>query len=188
MKFPFLVLLSTIFISGLFAQTPPKLAEPPQAEPCRAQLSDLPALRGLRLGMAKADVLKEYPSMKINSDPIKSGGVVLNHQISNPAYVDNLERITVMFKNDRIFSILFTYTNSIIWDSAQEFADKISASLNLPKARPIRADGNVFYSVNCGSFMVRTRINGEKQPTLFLTMDPSEIWESVQQRKDAFKP
>lgn len=152
------------------------------------KLSASPTLRGLRLDMPKAEVQKEYPLMTFTYDPVKSSGIALSHQISNPAYQENIDRITIVFRNDKIFSILLTYNDLIPWDSMEEFADKISQSLNLPKAAQRKRAGGIYYSVNCGEFGVRTRINSEKQPTLLLTKDPDELWESTQQKKDAFKP
>ncbi len=91
-------------------------------------------------------------------------------------------------KRHQTTPVLLTYTDAVNWSSAEEFADKISKSLNLPKARERKGAGGVFYSVNCRTFLIRTRINTEKQPTLLLTTDPDEIWETTQQKKDAFKP
>jgi hypothetical protein len=186
----------TVFLflaAGAQTTAPPKIsgntsAQTPPAESCRLKLADAPVLRGLRLDMAKTDVQKAYPLMTITSDPVKSSGIALSHQISNPEYQENLDRVTVVFRNDKIFSILLTYNDSISWDSAEEFAQKISASLNLPKPVARRREGGTYYSVNCGAFAIRTRITGEKQPVLLLTRDPDELWETTQQKKDAFKP
>jgi hypothetical protein len=192
MRFLFIILISTFFALAAAAQTSesnrPKLIENPARESCKVKLKDLPTLRGLRLDMTKAEVQKEYPLMTITSDPVKSSGTALSYQISNPDYQENIDRITVIFRNNRLFSVLFTYSDLINWDSEQEFADKISKSLGLPKAVPRKRAGGVYYSVNCGEFAVRTRITSEKYPTLFLTRDPDEIWETTQQKKDAFKP
>jgi hypothetical protein len=167
---------------------PPKLIENQPKSPCNLKLKDLPSLRGIRLDMTKAEVQKEYPLMTISPDPIKSSGIALGHQISNPDYQENIDRITVIFRNNRVFSVLFTYNDLINWDSAEEFANKISKSLGLPQAVPRNRAGGIYYSVNCGEFAVRTRITSDKYPTLFLTKDPDEIWETTQQKKDAFKP
>jgi len=192
MKFPVLILILVLFIVEDFAQavqsTPPKLAESTPAEPCNVKLSDLPTLRGLRVGMPKSQVRKEYPSMKITADPTISSGLVSGYQIDNPDYVTNITSILVAFRNEKVFSVLLTYTDEVNWSSAEEFADKISKSLNLPKARERKNKGGVYYSVNCGTFLVRTLINREDQPTVFLTIDPNEIWETTQQKREAFKP
>lgn len=126
--------------------------------------------------------------MMVTSDPVKSSGIALSHQISNPEYQEDIDRITVMFRNDKVFSVLLTYTDLIDWNSMEEFADKVSKSLRLPKAALRKRAGGDYYSVNCGGFGVHTRINGEKQPTLLLTRDPDELWETTQQKKEAFKP
>lgn len=191
MKFFFLILILA-FSGSSAAQTVqsnrPTLLENPTRVPCSLKLKDLPTLRGLRLDMPKAQVQKEYPQMIITPDPVKSSGVALSYQISNPDYQDNIDRIMVIFRNNRVFSILLTYSDLINWDSAEEFADKISKSLGLPKTTPRNRAGDIYYSINCGEFAVRTRITREKHPTLFLTKDPDEIWETTQQKKDAFKP
>lgn len=185
----FFVFFAAVNCSAQSAQsTPPKLIQQPAAEPCNAKPENLPVVRGLRLEMPKLQVQKEYPRMKITADPVKSSGVVFGYQIENPDYGNNIDRITVMFRNEKVFSILFNYTNAVSWDSAQEFADKISASLKLPKAREKKNAGGTFYSVICNNFMVRTRINGDKQPILLITLDPDEIWETTQEKKAAFKP
>lgn len=192
MRFLFLIFISGFFVLTAVAQTPesnrPKLVENTPKESCRVKLKDLPTLRGLRLDMTKAEVQKEYPLMTITPDQVKSSGVALGYQISNPDYQENIDRITVIFRNNRVFSVLFTYSDLINWDSEEEFAEKISKSLGLPKAAPRKRAGGVYYSINCGEFAVRTRITSEKYPTLFLTKDPDEIWETTQQKKDAFKP
>ena len=192
MKFPFITLILIFHISVVAAQTDqsnaPKLKENPPPASCNLKLKDLPAVRGLRLGMPKADVQKEYPLMTITPDPVKSSGIALGYQISNPDYQENIDRITVIFRNNMVFSILLTYSDLISWDSTEEFADKISKSLGLPKAAPRNRAGGIYYSVNCADFAVRTRITSDKFPTLFLTRDPDEIWETTQQKKDAFKP
>lgn len=186
-----LVLVLTFLASSGAAQTTsptPKLAQKPLGEPCRLKMSDSPTLRGLRLEMPKEEVQKLYPLMVISADPVRSSGIALNHQISNAEYKEDIDRITIMFQNNKIFSILLTYTNLIRWDSMEEFADKVSSSLKLPKATSRKRAGGEYYSINCEEFGVRTRINGEKQATLLLTKDPDELWESTQQKKDAFKP
>jgi hypothetical protein len=196
MKLQILVILALIsaFLASTGAaqtsqSTVPKLGAKPAGEPCSLKLSDSPTLRGLRLDMPKAQVQKEYPLMTVTSDTIKSSGIALSHQISNPEYQDDIDRVTVMFRNDKVFSILLTYTDLIGWDSMEEFADKVSKSLGLPKATLRRRAGSGdYYSINCGQFGVHTRINSEKQPTLLLTRDPDELWETTRQKKDAFKP
>jgi hypothetical protein len=191
-KFFFTILSAILFVPAVAAQsvqpTPPKLKENPPGEPCRIKLKDSPTVRGIRLDMPKAEVQKEYPLMIITPDPVKSSGIALGYQISNPDYQENIDRLTVIFRNNRVFSVLITYSDLISWDSAEEFADKISKSLGLPKAVPRNRAGGVYYSVNCGEFAVRTRITTDKYPTLYLTKDPDEIWETTQQKKDAFKP
>lgn len=192
MKIYLLILTLTFFVFETSAQTnrsmPPKIIEKPLGAPCSLKLSDAPILRGLSLEMAKTQVKKEYPSMIISNHPVISSGIVLNNQINNLKNQEDIERITVMFRNDKIFSILLTYTNLIRWNSAEEFADKVSEALNLPKAAPRKALGGAYYSINCGEFLVRTGINSEKQPTLLLTKDPDELNESNQQKKELFKP
>lgn len=192
MKIHFIILTLIFFVSASAAQTirstPPKIIEKSAGEPCSLKLSDAPTLRGLSLDMPKTQVRKLYPAMIISNHPVISSGVALNNQISNPKYQEDIDRITVMFRDDKIFSILLTYTNLIRWNSAQEFADKVSASLNLPKAASRKVLGGAYYSINCGEFLVRAGINGEKQPTLLLTKDPEELNEGNQQKKELFKP
>lgn len=191
MKIYVLTLIMGFGLSA-FGQEPknaPALGERPAAEPCRLKLNESPIVRGLRLGMPKSEVRKNYPAMTFTSDPITSSGIADASQITNAEYQKNLERILISFRNDEIFSVIFTYDTSVRWDSDEEFARKISESLKLP--RPVmrqRGVGNAYYSVNCGDFLVRTRISGDKQPILLLTRDPSEIWETSKQKKDDFKP
>lgn len=190
MKICLSVIYTLFFVACIYAQTnmPPKISTPAPIEPCNLDLKQSPALRGLRLDMPKAEVRKEYPLMTITPDPVKSSGIALSHQISNPAHQENLDRITILFRNDKIFSILLTYNDLIKWDSAEEFAAKVSENLNLPRAAQRKASGVAYYSINCGQFGVRMRINNDKQPTLLLTRDPEELWLTTQDRKDAFKP
>ncbi len=192
MQFYFLILILTFFVFESAAQTtrqaPPKIIEKTPGESCSLKLSDAPTLRGLTLEMPKAQVRKEYPAMIISTHPVISSGIALNNQISNPKYQEDIARVTVMFRNDKVFSILLTYTNSIKWNSIEEFADKVSESLNLPKATSRKVLGGAYYSINCGEFLVRTGINSEKQPTLLLTKDPDELNEGNQQKKELFKP
>ncbi|MGI8494600.1 MAG: hypothetical protein ACR2L1_04710 [Pyrinomonadaceae bacterium] len=192
MKLQLLILILLLSGARIFAQTvkeqPPKLAQTAVGAPCSLKSAELAAVRGLRLEMTKAQVQKEFPLMKVTADPVKSSGVILGYQISNPEYRDNIFRITIMFRNDRVFSILLNYSDGVIWDSQEEFAGKISESLNLPKARKKTNAGGAFYAVICNDFMVRTRINGEDQPILLITKDPDEIWETSQQKKEIFKP
>ena len=192
MRLCVLTFILIFFVSANNAQTAqpasPKLIKSTPGEPCSLKLSESPTLRGLRLDMTKAEVQKEYPLMTITADHVRSSGMALSHQITNPNYQDNIERITVVFRNDKVFSILLTYNNLISWDSIEEFANKVSESLNLPKATPRKRDVGVYYSLNCAGFGARTRINSEKQPTLLLTRDPDELWETTKEKKDAFKP
>ena len=187
-------ILALIFLPGIFKvsaqtnQTPPNLKQSPPAEPCKLKASDSPTVRGLRLNMTKAAVRNEYPLMNITADSVNSSGTALAYQIARPEYRENIDRITIMFRNDKVFSILFSYGDLVKWDSAEEFAAQISKSLNLPKAVPRKRANSIYYAVNCADFRVRTRINNEKQPTLFITLDPDEIWETTKEQKDAFKP
>lgn len=189
MKICSLILIVSFCVLSSAAQTtPPKIVGNSPQEPCKMKLTESPTVRGLRLEMPKSLVQKEYPLMTFTSDPIKSSGMAVAGQISNLEYQKNIDRITVVFRYDKVFSVMLTYNNSVPWESAEEFADKISQSLNLPRAAERKNAGGIYYSVNCGEFGVRTRINSEKQPILLLTKDPNELWESSQEKKDAFKP
>lgn len=168
--------------------TPPKIIEQPVTEICSAKKSDLPTVRGLRLEMSKQQVLREYPLMTVSSDPVNSSGIILGSKILNPEYNSNLDRVTVVFKNDKVFSVLYTYSPALKWESAREFADKISATLKLPKARERKNAGGIYYSLTCADFLVRTRINGDNQGIFLLSKEPDEPWESTQQKKETFKP
>ncbi len=192
MKLNILILILTVLVASTLAQTarpsPPKIIEKSLGAPCKLKINDAPTLRGLNLEMAKAKVRKEYPSMIISNNSMISSGIALNNQITNFKYQEGIDRVTVMFRNDKVFSILLTYSNSIRWSSAEEFADKISETLNLPRATSRKVLGGAYYTVNCGEFLVRTGINSEQQPTLLLTKDPDELNESNQQKKEIFKP
>lgn len=192
MKFQISILILSLSVAQVLAQKvkeqPPTLAQQAVGAPCSLKSADLPAVRGIRLEMSKDQVKKEFPLMKTTADPVKSSGVILGYQITNPDYQENIFRMTIMFRNDKVFSILLNYSDGVIWDSQEEFADKISESLNLPKARRKTNAGGEFYAVICNDFMVRTRINSEDQPILLITKDPDEIWETSQQKKEIFKP
>lgn len=101
---------------------------------CSVNLKDSPTIRGLRLGMTKTEVKKEYPSMVFTDDFPKgqfedrdNAGLAKKAQIANSAHKENLEEVTVLFGEDnRVLTILFVFSNSMYSASLKDFADKVS--------------------------------------------------------------
>lgn len=125
------------------------------AAQCDSRLSDLPPIRGVRLGQAYDVVALVLPK---TIERKAGGGVHFATIMRNkgnlklPA-LKGVDRINLTFLDGKLARIMVSYDTSIKWDGVDEFSSFVSRALNLPE----RWEGRAYSSVrnmSCRDFDV----------------------------------
>lgn len=157
-----------------------------QTSICQIKNDTFPALRGLKLDMPQADVSKIYPSLAVMGKGNLAIGVIKKDDIQNSEFRKGVESVSLMFNENKVFSIIIDYDSSISWSSTKEFADKIGESLSLPaNAWQTSTDSRV---MNCSDFAVIAKVGANSRAQLFVSRDPRILVKGKQQEKESFKP
>jgi hypothetical protein len=163
---------------------------------CSQKISDLPALRGLRLNMTLSDVMKVYPLASANKPKNEIGEIILfvvKDQIVDDDLKRNLKGITMVLLDDNLKSTSFMYDNSIKWGSLPKFVESLSGSLNIPvKYWETKSEG-LYASAVCSDFSLVAFLLGDEPSLLVQVKGYFEITKQrekdIQERKNKlFKP
>jgi hypothetical protein len=135
-----------------------------QTPKCNLTLEQAPELRGLKLGMSPEQFDDIYPGMKTNSIGVIASNVVgleERHisQESEPgtsaSRLQDVNNIDVRFIDGRLYWIHIYYDRSVTWNTVDEFALKVSESLNLPPAWTRQLSSR---ELICGSFSLLANV------------------------------
>jgi hypothetical protein len=94
-------------------------------------------LRGFRLGMSQAEVKARIPDL-VTTRPNGLGEsrsftfVRTNKYLSRNATLRGVSSITLNYLDGRVIFVAMLYDDSLKWDSGDEFAGQVAASLGLP--------------------------------------------------------
>jgi hypothetical protein len=150
--------------------------------PCELTIAQSPEVRGLKLGMAEADLKKKLGG---NPDPI-----VTRYDLNKLSGFDSVQSIGWELYRTRLMRLDVTYDDSIIWNSGAEFAEALSGPLSLPQsswrfAGPFNADLDCKeFTVSIDSKMRRVRLFDK---TTQAAMKEDEKQKQADKKK-AFKP
>lgn len=120
---------------------------------CSLQISDLPAIRGMSLGMPKAEMLDLLrPRAR---ELVGMAGEVPSSQLINNA--EGIDGIRFNFWDGRLLSFGVSYDRSDLTDD-KEFAAMIADRLHLPQAWK-DLGGLTGQVMNCGSFAIKVHVH-----------------------------
>lgn len=95
-----------------------------QKKPCDLTLKDLPEIRKLKLGMAKKDAIKIFPTLEENT---------AFFMMPTTGDYENLESIDGNFYDGKLYRFEIRYKSEYVkWNDAYRFAQNLSENLKLP--------------------------------------------------------
>jgi hypothetical protein len=140
-------------------------------EKCSLTVAQLPEVRGIRLGMSVAEVLRLFPGSS-NVPEIRSAlsradgriGVVrfdvYPDRYPSKAKFEGIGQLVFQFLDNHLSSYYVGY-NGPEWKSVDEFISKVSESLNLPSAQDWeRSNVASMKTLKCAGFDISTFIGG----------------------------
>jgi hypothetical protein len=120
------------FVSPLCAQT----ANPQPGEKCVLNVAQSPEIRGLRLGMSLDDTATKLPAIRGSDhdlNPDDMDVVFVSFIPRNGSFdLEGISWVHLGFVDDRLYDFSLSYTLS--WPTIDEFALKLSRTLDLPTA------------------------------------------------------
>ncbi|HEV7642304.1 MAG TPA: hypothetical protein VGO50_00055 [Pyrinomonadaceae bacterium] len=171
---------------------------PPQPQPrnieCNLTLAQAPDIRGLRLGMTRAEVQNAFGLQRESDSPFYTfGPTILPTEIYQYRFYsstleklpkfNNVDKLNLEFFGGYVHLLGIKYSPSAAHFNLEEFKSKLSESFNLP----IEAWSND--SMQCRDFKISVS-PGEFGDYLELTnlITSEEIKQSEKRKRDAFKP
>jgi hypothetical protein len=149
------LLLAVIAACAAFAlaqKSPPQQCSIPKA----------PEFRGFYLGMTPLEVrskLEDTTLFDLNAPkgPTGSQAVRLSAAELKEELAEGIDEINLAFVDGKLAAIKVTYNGAMTWDNGQDFINKTSASLGLPKPTAANSSGdrgNEKYRFECKTFAV----------------------------------
>lgn len=142
-----------------------------QGNPCQLDLDDMPAVRGLRVGMSKTEFAKVLP---MYGD--KFFGVIRQPELGKISGFENIDKILFSFLNEsslRLLVITFD-KNFIKWKDAKDFAKNLPENIKLPAQCWIYS-GIDKSTARFGEPSVFIEVNSDRNTILFANLPPSDI-------------
>jgi hypothetical protein len=164
---------------------------------CSLAFTELPEIRGLKLGMTSEQVAGLYPELQLFAPESKFSGIalegkLLKESITDIEYQNNLQFIYFVFFDKSLAAISVRYDDSIYWDSPKEFTAQVTKSINIPLSSwraDKQTDGSVKgYNLQCKDFSIRSILSQSKYPTLMIKRNTEDVFVENEKRKKMFKP
>jgi len=179
-----------------------------QTSDCKLTVDDAPEIRGLKLRMAKKDVIALYPAISLerdysgNSIPITPGtfgeSSVRFHTIIYGIYdkrgaekLRGVDRVELRFLDGRLSHIEIHYDDSTTWDSVDSFARKIGDTMGLPPVWQEARNAEERF-IECQGFRVTASLLSRPSISFSDSVVPQIIKqrqkEEEQKARESFKP
>lgn len=144
-----------------------------QAGACPLNVSQLPAIRGLRLGMDQSEVLRVFPgsqgdpAIKEEHSPrhLDAASLQLLPNYGTPAQFSDVSQLLVTFYHEKLvqFTLVYLEPNQggVRWRNRDEFISKVAESLQLPGPQAWGPGTDPFtnsQTLNCDGFQVHAQI------------------------------
>lgn len=107
------------------------------APTCSLKLAQAPAIRGLRLGMTVDQVSEFFPQVKSAKEDmvgIAQAGRIPIALSRKKSDFEGIEAFSFGFLDQRLTSLGVEYDKSVTWDNVDQFTNRLSEALGLPKA------------------------------------------------------
>jgi hypothetical protein len=145
-------------------------------QPCNLKLSDAPELRGFKLGMTVGEAKSKVDPTYWTARPDEIGLAkitIFPLTMLNDERADGVNVIKLEFLDDRLTHIEVNYDHSAKWQGVDQFAERVSEGLGLPKAWRVEPTVDPAYRrygrmLHCGGFNVVAVLSGESGGTVML--------------------
>lgn len=172
--------LARILIAVVAAWCGAVTASALQPQPtCNLKVENAPAVRGFRLGMTTAEVKARVPNLIIKDTGFGAAESYFSVSVFNgapPEIFKGVNHLSMSFTDKRLVRLSVEYANQIKWRNADQFAEKVSAGLKLPKLWQADGDGATRL-LTCDGFTVYVYPNR-------IIMNIPDATKVVQQRRE----
>jgi hypothetical protein len=157
-----------------------------EAQECSLKPEQAPMARGFRLGMTTDEVREKVTGVG-GLDRVDELGItdttVYPFQMKSKDDAQGLQNIKLMFLDKRLTDIELRYDGSTRWDGVEQFAAKVSESLQLPKMGKGRFGflNRRTRALECGGFRVQAALVEDDRGVL--TLSEGGVREVVEKRK-----
>lgn len=169
------------------------------AQECSLKPEQAPALRGFRLGMTTEEVKEKVAGLGGLDKTDELGTTettVYPSQLKSKDDAQGLQNVQLRFLDQRLTDIELRYDASTRWDGVEQFAAKVSESLQLPKMGKGRFGflNRRTRTLECGGFRMRAMLVEDDRGVLtFAEVGMKEIVEKrkadlKEKQRQTFKP
>lgn len=159
----------------------------PTPSKCDLALTNAPLIRGLRLGMSRTQADEIIPTDRVTV--IGSSDIVSYPQFSNARGFENVYQISARFYEDKLTALEIVYdADEVKWKNAREFAESLSASLNLsPVFWKYNAKNASSAEMQCKEFAIKIDSTANEISIQKIT-DAEKTAQDTPNQKKIFKP
>jgi hypothetical protein len=154
---------------------------------CDLGLNDSPTIRGLKLGMPRAEADRLIPPDRVRY--LESTTITAYPQFGKAAGFENIYQISAQFSEEKLSGLEIIYDPTAAkWKNAKEFADILSENFNIPRRFwKFNAKTPAFSEIRCREFLIsidslENEIRLEKQAAVQTTVQAKDDGKKV------FKP
>lgn len=152
---------------------------------CRKTIAESPELRGLKLGMAKADFIALLdPKVRSTFEVIPRAP---DYYFLDRVRFAGLSGVSTEFVSDKLSVLKVEYDRDVSWRDDEEFAATVSEKLNLPSKLWTKDFDSLV--MDCGDVLIKARQNSVEliDVTALNTKAQSDRREAERKKKE-FKP
>jgi hypothetical protein len=151
----------------------------------KCTLKEAPEVRGFKLGQTLAETKSRLQSVRFvtASDEGYSTEILDGYalRLKDREQFKDISSVWISFLDGKLVSIDIRYDNSIKWNDATEFSNKVSDALKLPK---IWLRENSFTNhLDCDGFFIEVRVFKGLETTLIIKR--SDLEATLQKRREA---
>ena len=156
------------------------------AQECSLKPDQAPALRGFRLGMTTPELQEKVVGvggLEKADDVGMAETTLYPFQMKSKEDASGIQYVKLTLLDKRLTAIELRYDGSTDWDGVDQFAEKISESLQLPKMSKGRFGflNRRSRTLECGGFRVEAALVEDDRGSL--TLSEGGLKETVEKRK-----
>jgi len=176
--------------------TPLAAATVEEKQPCPLTLSEAPVIKGVKLRMTPADVVKLFPGSKddpevqsqLSKPPSKFGVgslVIRPDKFENKEDFKEISLITLTILDGRLSTISIQYRGPQ-WSHVDQFVDKFVENTNLPKTDQWEAfvgQDTQLKTLSCQGFSIQLYAGGEGGSLNYVLLEDAAAKKTLKDRK-----
>jgi hypothetical protein len=157
----------------------------PTPASCDLALRDSPMIRGLKLGMSRNDADRIIPDERVR---VLDSPTIIAYPKYGDTGFENVYSITAQFYDDALSELIIEYDpDAKKWKNAREFAQNLSANLNLPFKFWKFGKNAASSEMQCRDFRI-TLDSASNEVTLQSVNARQKTAQETGNRKEIFKP